>query len=306
LLPEYRDPDAGRLDLWSAAQSLAAVLAVIYGLKRIAEGGVGWLAAACIVAGLAIGAAFLKRQRTLANPLIDLALFRVPAFSAALAINTFCFFGAFGAFLFIAQYLQLVIGLSPLEAGLWSVPSAVGFVVGSMLAPVIVRRIRAGLAVTGGLALAFAGFVVLTQVGGPSGLATLVTGSVIFSLGLAPVVTLGTDLIVGSAPPERAGAAAAISETSSEFGGALGIAVLGSGGGGRVAGRQRRGAVRHLARCVCAGLSGDGRHQCGAGAGHGHPGCLHAAAGACRLRALTEPGCPCVVRSALSGKPTDP
>jgi DHA2 family multidrug resistance protein-like MFS transporter len=228
LLPEYRDPDAGRLDLLSAAQSLAAVLAVIYGLKRIAEGGPSWLAAGCIFAGLATGAAFLRRQRGLASPLIDLALFREPAFSAALAINTFCFFGAFGAFLFIAQYLQLVIGLSPLEAGLWSVPSALGFVVGSMLAPVIVRRIRPGLAVTGGLALAFAGFGVLTQVDGTSGLATLVTGSVIFSLGLAPVVTLGTDLIVGSAPPERAGAAAAISETSSEFGGALGIAVLGS------------------------------------------------------------------------------
>ncbi len=228
LLPEYRDPEAGRLDLLSAAQSLAAVLAVIYGLKRIAEDGLGWLPVACILAGTAIGAAFLRRQRTLATPLIDLALFRAPAFSAALVINTCCFFGCFGAFLFIAQYLQLVMGLSPLQAGLWSVPSALGFVAGSMLAPVIVRHIHPGLAVMAGLLLAFVGFGVLTQVGGASGLAILVTGSVIFALGLAPVVTLGTDLIVGSAPPERAGAAAAISETSSEFGGALGIAVLGS------------------------------------------------------------------------------
>lgn len=228
LLPEYRDPEAGRLDLLSAAQPLAAVLAVIYGLKRIAEDGLGWLPAACILAGVAIGAAFLRRQRTLATLLIDLALFRASAFSAALVINTCCFFGCFGAFLFIAQYLQMVMGLSPLQAGLWSVPSALGFVVGSMLAPMIVRHIHPGLAVMAGLLLALVGFCVLTQVGGASGLAILVTGSVIFALGLAPVVTLGTDLIVGSAPPERAGSAAAISETSSEFGGALGIAVLGS------------------------------------------------------------------------------
>lgn len=228
LLPEYRDADAGALDLPSAVQSLAAVLAVIYGLKRIAEDGVGWLPAVCILTGLAIGAAFLRRQRTLTSPLIDLALFRAPAFSAALAINTLSFFGAFGAFLFIAQYLQLVIGLSPLQAGLWSVPSALGFIVGSMLAPLIVRHISSGLAVVAALALSVVGFGVLTQVGGATGLTILVTGSVIFSLGLAPVVTLGTDLIVGSAPPGRAGAAAAISETSSEFGGALGIAVLGS------------------------------------------------------------------------------
>jgi len=228
LLPEYRDADAGSLDLPSAVQSLAAVLAVIYGLKRIAEDGVGWLPAVCILAGLAIGAAFLRRQRTLTSPLIDLALFRAPAFSAALVINTLSFFGAFGAFLFIAQYLQLVIGLSPLRAGLWSVPSALGFIAGSMLAPLIVRHISSRLAVVAALALSVVGFGVLTQVGGASGLAILVTGSVIFSLGLAPVVTLGTDLIVGSAPPGRAGAAAAISETSSEFGGALGIAVLGS------------------------------------------------------------------------------
>ncbi|UUZ74886.1 MFS transporter [Polaromonas sp. P1(28)-13] len=228
LLPEYRDPAAGRLDLLSAAQSLAAVLAVIFGLKRIAEGGVAWLPVVCILAGLVIGAAFIRRQRTLASPLIDLALFREPAFSAALAINILCFFGAFSAFLFVAQHLQLVIGLSPLQAGLWSLPSAIGFIVGSMLAPVIVRRVRPGRVVSAGLALAFVGFGVLAQAGGASGLTLLVAGSFIFALGLAPVITLVTDLIVGAAPPERAGAAAAISETSSELGGALGIAVLGS------------------------------------------------------------------------------
>jgi DHA2 family multidrug resistance protein-like MFS transporter len=228
LLPEFRDPNAGRMDLTSAAMSLAAVLSVIYGLKQIAQDGLGWLPALVILAGVAVSVAFVRRQQHLADPLIDLRLFRVPAFSAALATNTLGIFVAFGTFLFTAQYLQLVLGFSPLEAGLWTLPSSVGFIVGSMMAPVLVRRFRPAYAIAGGLMLVTIGLMVLTQVDGSSALALLVTGTVVLALGLAPVVTLGTDLIVGSAPPERAGAASSISETGAELGGALGIAVLGS------------------------------------------------------------------------------
>jgi MFS transporter, DHA2 family, multidrug resistance protein len=230
LLPEFRPPVAGRLDLVSAAMSLVAVLAVIYGLKRIAQDGAGFVSAVAIAAGLALGAAFVGRQRRLADPLIDLRLFRAPAFSAALAANTLGFFVAFGIAVFIAQYLQLVLGLSPLEAGVWSVPGAGGFIVGSLLTPVIVRRIRPALVMAGGLVLAAAGFGLLARVDGDSALEVLVIGSVVFALGLAPLFTLAADLMVGTASPERAGAAAGISETSSEFGGALGIAVLGTVG----------------------------------------------------------------------------
>jgi len=228
LLPEFRPPEAGRLDLASATMSLVAVLAVIFGLKQIAQDGAGWVPALSIAAGLAAGTAFVRRQRRLADPLVDVRLFRVPAFSAALAINTLGFFVAFGTAVFIAQYLQLVLGLSPLEAGLWSVPGACGFVVGALLTPMIVRRIRPAIAMAGGLALAAAGFGLLTRVDGDLALEMLVTGSVVFSLGLAPVFTLAADMMVGTAPPERAGAAAGISETSAELGGALGIAVLGA------------------------------------------------------------------------------
>jgi DHA2 family multidrug resistance protein-like MFS transporter len=227
LLPEFRDPEAGRLDLISAAGSLLAVLAVIYGLKQIAQDGAGWIPALAIATGLAAGMAFLRRQGTLADPLIDPRLFRVPAFSGALAANTLGFFVNFGIAVFIAQYLQLVLGLSPLEAGLWTVPWAVGFIVGSMLTAAIVNRISPASAIVGGLALAAAGFGLLAQVSGDSSLPMLVAGSVVLALGLAPVFTLAADLMVSAAPPERAGAAAGISETSSEFGGALGIAVLG-------------------------------------------------------------------------------
>src|SRR6266498_2535904 len=230
VLPEYRDPDAGRLDLVSAAMSLVAVLAVVFGLKLTAQDGIGWLAAAAVLAGVVVGVVFVRRQLRLADPMIDLRLFRVGAFNAALATNLLGIFIVVGYFLFVAQYLQLVLGLSTLQAGLWSLPSAGGFIVGSNLAPRILRHIRPAYVIGAGLALAAVGLGVLTQVGGSpdADLAILATASLVVSLGLAPVFTATTDLIVSSAPPERAGAASGISETGAELGGALGIAILGS------------------------------------------------------------------------------
>jgi MFS transporter, DHA2 family, multidrug resistance protein len=228
VLPEYKDPDAGRLDLRSAAMSLVAILSVIFGLKQIAQDGVDPVPVATIILGILVGALFVRRQVTLADPMIDLRLFRIPAFSASLAVNVLAIFVAVGYFLFVAQYLQLVIGLSPLAAGLWSVPSAIGFIVGSNLAPRIVRTVRPAYLMAGSLAIAAAGLGVLTQVGGSDGLAIVVLASIVISLGLAPVFGLTTELIVGAAPPERAGAASGISETGAELGGALGISILGS------------------------------------------------------------------------------
>ena len=230
LLPEYRDPDAGRLDLISAAMSLASLLAVIYGLKQIAQDGIGPLPVGSIVVGLLVGALFVRRQLTLADPMIDVRLFRIPSFSAALVVNFLAIFVAFGYFLFVAQYLQLVLGLSPLEAGLWSVPSAIGFIIGSQLAPRLVRIARPAYVMGMGLGFGAIGLGLLTQVGGPDGLGVVVAASVVISLGLGPVFGLTTELIVGSAPPERAGVASGISTTSTEVGGSLGIALLGSVG----------------------------------------------------------------------------
>ena len=129
-MPNFREGAAAEV----RGRSLAAVLAAIYGLKRIAQGGPGWEPAFFVVAGLAVGAAFVRRQRKLADPLIDLRLFRVPAFSASLATNTLGIFVIAGTFLFVAQYLQLVLGFSPLVAGLWSLPSTGELIAGSLLA----------------------------------------------------------------------------------------------------------------------------------------------------------------------------
>jgi MFS transporter, DHA2 family, multidrug resistance protein len=228
LLPEFRDPDAGRLDLLSAGLSLVAVLAVIYGIKQAAENGIGATPLTAVVAGVAVGVVFWRRQRTLADPLIDVRLFRLPNFAVALATNVAGIFVAVGAFLFIAQYLQLVLGLSPLAAGLWTLPWSAGLVAGSVLAPAISRWFHPARIVGTGLAMSATGLLLLTQLGSGAGLAILVAGSVVASLGLSVVVPLTTEMIVGSAPPEKAGAASAISETGLELGGAMGIAILGT------------------------------------------------------------------------------
>jgi DHA2 family multidrug resistance protein-like MFS transporter len=115
-----------------------------------------------------------------------------------------------------------------LEAGLWTLPWALAFVVGSQATPKLAQRFAPTTIMAAGLALAALGFVVFTLVDTTSGFAMIVTGSVAFSLGTAPVFTLTNDLIIGSAPAERAGAAAGISETTAELGGALGIAFFGS------------------------------------------------------------------------------
>ena len=228
VLPEYRDPVAGRLDPASAVMAIVAVLAVIFGLKQVAQEGLGVLPITAVVGGLLVGVAWVRRQARLADPMIDISLFRLPAFNASLAVNFVAVFVAVGYFLFIAQYLQLVAGVTPFQAGLLSLPEAIAFIVGSQLAPRIVSRVRPAYLVGGGMALGALGLALLTRVPAENGLVPIVVASVIVSLGLAPVFGLTTEMIVGAAPPERSGAASGISETGAELGGALGLALLGS------------------------------------------------------------------------------
>src|ERR671914_2373588 len=229
-LPEYRDPNAGRLHIRSAAMSLLAILAVVYGLKEIAQDGISPVPILAIVAGLILGIVFVRTQLRIESPIIDVRLFRIRAFSASLGVYLLSIFVVVGYFLFIGQYLQLVLGLSPLQAALWSLPSAVGFIVGSVTAPRIIHRFRPAVIMGTGMAVAAAGTTLLlgVAVSGTASLYLIVAASLVMTLAYAPVITLATELIVGSAPPEQAGAATGISETSGELGGALGIAILGS------------------------------------------------------------------------------
>lgn len=228
LLPEYRDPEAGRLDLGSVLLSMVAVLAGVSALKQLAEGHMGAPTALAALLGMAAGVAFVRRQRRIAYPLLDLKLFAQPRFAMAITTYALTSFAMFGVYIFISQHLQLVLGLSPLVAGLCTVPWALSFVAGSMLTPMIAQRVAPARTMVAGLAVAAAGFAALTGVDGAHSLAWLIGGMTLMGLGMSPVFTLGNDIVISSAPPERAGAASALSETSSELSGALGIAVFGS------------------------------------------------------------------------------
>jgi len=229
-LPEYSNPDAGRLDLVSVALSVVTLLPAIWGLKELAKNGWAFWPAAALVVGIAFGVLFVRRQHRHENPLLDLNLFRDRAFSAAL-IGMLLGVTLLGSvMMFITQYLQLVGGLSPLETALWMLPAVAASITGVMLAPVLGRHVRPAYAIGGGLVLSIVGLLVVTQVGasGTGGVAVVIVGYCLNNMGAGPLVALGTGLVIGSAPPERAGSAAALSETSNEFGYALGIAVLGS------------------------------------------------------------------------------
>jgi DHA2 family multidrug resistance protein-like MFS transporter len=259
LLPEYRNGGSGRPDFPSVGLSLAATLPVVYGLTEIAESGLRPVPVIAAVAGLLAGLAFVRRQRTLTDPLVDLRLFRQQGFRAALGVNTLVYFVILGMLLLISQYLQLVLGQSALRAGLWMLPAMAGLIGGSLVTPLFTHRLHPAVAMAAGLGVAAAGFGLLTQTSS-LGLAAVVSGSAVFALGLAPVTNLVVGLVLGSAPPDSAGAAAGLSETSTELGGALGIAILGSLGTAvyhyRVTGRLPAAIPGATARAV-SGTLGD-------------------------------------------------
>jgi DHA2 family multidrug resistance protein-like MFS transporter len=228
VLPEYRDPDAGRSDILSALLSITSVLAVIFGLKQMVQDGLGPTSVIAILLGLVLAATFIRRQQLLADPMLDLTLFRRPSFSVALASNLLNVFVSFGSFVLVSQYLQLVLGLSPLQAGLLSLPASALAIVGPMLSPVLVQRVGLPMALAALLTVAAVGFGIQSLLGGPLAPLVVATGWALWALGGSAAATLTTDTIIGSAPAERAGTVSALGQAGAELGGALGIAILGS------------------------------------------------------------------------------
>ncbi|MEU9605614.1 MFS transporter [Streptomyces sp. NPDC048057] len=228
LLPEQRGAGAGRFDLTSALLLLVAVLSVVYGAKRLAGAGASLEVLAWVVGGLLVGAVFLRRQRRSAEPLVDLDLFRLPAFSAALGTQTLAVCAMAGSQLLVMQYLQTAIGLTPLQAGLWTLPSVLSGIAATLLVPALVRRVRPAVVITCGLATAGAGAVAVAATATEASLAWTVASFTVVYTGVTPTLALTTNAIVGSAPPERAGLASGISQSGAELGLAAGMAFLGS------------------------------------------------------------------------------
>lgn len=229
LLPEFRAPQDGRLDLLSVLLSLSALLPLIYAVKRFATDGLAQAAVAAAVIGTLSAALFVRRQRQLASPLLDLGLFASREFTVALVILLGGLAGVGGTMLLVTQYLQLVLGLTPLQAGLWMGPPALAMLVAGIAAPLLSRRFRPGNVIAGALGFSVVGYVLLAVLSNqPAGIALVTAAFALVYLGLGAIAALGTDLVVGSAPATKAGSASAMSEMVQELGLALGIALLGS------------------------------------------------------------------------------
>jgi DHA2 family multidrug resistance protein-like MFS transporter len=230
LLPEYRDRSAGRIDLASVGLSLGAVLPAIYGVDQLAIYGWNLRYAAALVVGIIMGALFVRRQRALRDPLLDLRLFRHRDFRIAM-VSMLCYTMLTGTTLvFMTQFFQSVGGLSPLRAALALVPGLAVGTASVTVSPILARRLRPAYLIAGGQVIVAAGLCVIALASPATGVAPLVIGFAVWCLGGGPLLALGTNVVVGSAPPERAGSAASMSQITGEVGYALGIAIVGTAG----------------------------------------------------------------------------
>jgi DHA2 family multidrug resistance protein-like MFS transporter len=240
LIPESKDPNPGKVDLASVALSMLTMAPVVYGIKELATHGPGVTPLGVLAFGLAMGLVFVRRQQTLAapmvdasplpgrSPLLDMSLFRNRVFSTAITANILALFSYNGFILFLAQHLQLLEGMSPSESGTAMLPALTATVVAGLLVVPLVRKVRPGLVVAAGLALSAAGYGIVAFGNHDAGPTALLAALLILALGVGSAETISNDLILGAVPAEKAGAAAAISETGYEVGSLLGTAILGS------------------------------------------------------------------------------
>ncbi|MFF3290127.1 MFS transporter [Streptomyces sp. NPDC003023] len=228
LLPESRNPVTGPWDLAGVALSLVGIVAVVYAIKEVAGHGPGLEAGAAALLGVACLYGFTRRQLTLSTPLLDMRLFRHRGFSAAVLADLLTILGLSGLVFFLSQFLQLVQGRQPFEAGLAELPAAVGAVATGLVAGRAARRFSVRSVVAGGLAAVGLSLAVLTLLDKSTGYPLLGAALLIVGAGAGFSFTVTADVILSSVPKEQAGAASAVSETAYELGAALGIALLGS------------------------------------------------------------------------------
>ncbi|MGK9464221.1 MFS transporter [Streptomyces sp. G6] len=228
LLPESRNPDPGPWDLLSVVLSLVGMVGVVYAVKEAAAHGFAWATLAAGLLGAAALYGFVRRQLTMPTPLLDMRLFRSRGFSGAVLADLLTILGLSGLVFFLSQYLQLVQGRRPFEAGLAELPAAIGAVVAGLLAGRAARRFSVRSVVSGGLAAVGLALAALTVIGQHTGYPLLGAALLVVGVGAGLSFTVTADVILSSVPKEQAGAASAVSETAYELGAALGIAVLGS------------------------------------------------------------------------------
>lgn len=227
LVPESRDPRPGRIDPVSIALSMLTMVPVVYAIKEIAVHGFGPLPVVLVVVGLAFGVVFVRRQLRSDQPMLDMRLFARGTFSGALLVNLLSVIALVGFLYFVAQHLQLIVGLSPMQAGFALVPGMLAMIVAGLLVVPIARRVTARIVVPVALVFSMVAYLLVPGSVGDGALALLVAAFTLLGVGIGAAETVSNELVLASAPPAKAGAASAVSETAYELGAVLGTAVLG-------------------------------------------------------------------------------
>ncbi|MBT2485658.1 MULTISPECIES: MFS transporter [unclassified Microbacterium] len=227
LVPESRDPNPGRIDPASILLSMAAMVPVVYAIKSLAVDGPSLAILGWVVLGVGMGAMFVRRQLRAEVPMLDMALFRRGSFSGAILVNLLSVVALVGFLYFVSQHLQLVLGLSPMVAGLALVPGMAAMIVAGLTVVPISRRVRPHVLVPSALVFSVVGYLIVAFTSQDHGVVPLIIAFVVLGVGIGAAETISNELILSSAPAEKAGAASAVSETAYELGAVLGTAVLG-------------------------------------------------------------------------------
>ncbi|BBZ30690.1 MFS transporter [Mycolicibacterium madagascariense] len=228
LVPESRDPHPGPVDPLSVLLTLTTMLPVVWAIKSAAHDGISWLAVAALLVGIVSGVSFVRRQRRSATPMLDVELFRCAPFTSSILANFLSIVGLIGFIFFVSQHLQLVLGLSPLAAGLVTLPGAVLSMIAGIAVVPVAKRVAPHVLMIVGLILVAAGFVAILLVRHDLDVVAIIASFAILEIGVGMSQTISNDTIVASVPAAKSGAASAVSETAYELGAVVGTATLGT------------------------------------------------------------------------------
>jgi DHA2 family multidrug resistance protein-like MFS transporter len=230
LLPESRGDGSGPWDVVGALTAAGGLFGVVLGVKRLGggEAPASPFTLLPLLAGAALLFFFVRRQRRLAHPLVDLRMFRRPAFSTSVGCIVLAMLALVGLELIAAQYLQLVLGLSPLQTGLRLLPLTVAAMAAGLAGARMLRRFGPRRMVCFGFCLTAAAVLALTAMGGTDNAPLLLSGFVLLGFGLETTLFGAYESMLNECPADQAGGAAAIGETSYQLGAGIGIALLGS------------------------------------------------------------------------------
>jgi EmrB/QacA subfamily drug resistance transporter len=230
LIPTTRDPEAPRLDFAGFALSIVGIVSIVY--TTIEAPGRGWSNSATVggyAVGVAVLALFAIWERRVAQPMLDVTLFRNIRFSAASFSITVSFFALFGFIFLITQYFQLVRGYDTLSAGVHTLPFAIATGAVAPAAPALASRLGTKIVVPAGLVLMGVGFYVASTLGVDTAFfGPVLLSMVLIAIGLGLVAAPSTDAILAVLPPAKAGVGSAVNDVTRELGGAFGVAVVGA------------------------------------------------------------------------------